>query len=188
MKKILLSLFIALAISGCASIPQEAGLNLKPNFSMSKLGNNKKVALIVQDERDSNTIGYRGAGLLQTGEVTLRNIESIIKSNISNGLQKKGFLIDDSALKTNNLNIKITNISYKMIPGIVSGTTKVEATAKVIAKNNNELYERVYRAENEDDMFFVNTSDENQVQIDAAVSELLTKIMNDNYLIKHLTM
>jgi hypothetical protein len=57
---------------------------------------------------------------------------------------------------------------------------------KAIATNNGEVYERMYRSDDEERVVFVPDANSNEKMINESLSFLLNQVIGDNALIGHL--
>ncbi len=83
-------------ITGCALVPQE--VTLVPNVHVidSNTGKGLKVTVRIKDERNSETLGYRGAAAAKGAAVTTtQNLVALVKSEILKGLKKKDLILQN---------------------------------------------------------------------------------------------
>jgi len=176
---------LGFAFGGCALTPQTAVI--KPNVELTETneGHGAIVAVKVVDERPSNTLGHRGGGSLKGAKITTnQNIEGLIREEVMRGLITKGFK-PISCDKNNkpNLKVEVRLLEYSTSTGFWTGGVHTNAALKAIADVNGQTYEKIYRVENEKRVVVVPTASENEEYLNKLVSDILTKLFQDEKLI-----
>lgn len=183
------TILAAVGLSGCAFHAQKA--EIKPNVQVygSNLGQGKPVGVIVADERDTQEIGNRGSAVFnKAGKITSdQNLSEVFRQAIFDGLKSNGFVPTDfSNSPTRQLKVEIRALNYSTSTGFWTGGVDTKATIKGIATTAGISYENMYRSANEERVVFVPTADHNAELINKVVSDVLSKLFEDQALLNNL--
>lgn len=175
-------------LTGCAFTPQEA--NLDPTISVmpSQEGQGVTVSVNVVDERPSKSLGHRGSGYGKGAEITAtRDLDVVVYDKITAALRTKGFTVTDAGVESPvSLKIEVRLLEYTTSVGFWTGGVHVNGALKAIATNDGEVYERMYRSDDEERVVFVPDASSNEKMINESLSFLLNQVIGDNALIGHL--
>ena len=178
-----------LAFEGCAFTPQTANIAPTVDVVSSSEGKGIIVALSVTDERPSKSLGHRGAGFSNGAEIKeAQDLPAIVQKEVTDGLRKKGFLVVDGSGSSNaKLVVEIRLLDYSTSVGFWTGGVDLKGALKAVANKNGKTYEKMYRYDKEERIVFVPGADTNEKWINAALSNVLTQLLDDNGLTMFLT-
>ncbi len=187
----LISMFaLVILCAGCALTPQK--FELRPQVQVATkapVAEGKEISVLVVDMRPTEVIGnrgltgtaYGGANVTATGDVA-----AIVKTAVTNGLGSKGFSVSDTVRATygRQLRVEIVNLSYTVVPGIVTGTLRSESALRGQCIDDKvSQYDRVHRGVSEEQVFFAQFAEENAAHINAAMSGAINALLEDGELI-----
>lgn len=184
---VLLAALVCLT-SGCAFTPQDVDIAPTLDLVESNVGNGVTVYVVVADERADSLIGHRGSAYGKAAKISNeQDISKIFCDAIVDGLKKYSFnpTVDDSE-QTRGLNVQVRLIKYETSIGFWTGGIHTKAAVKVVASNNGEKYEKMYRVEDEKRILFVPGAKENTALINEIVSDVIVDIFVDEKLIAFL--
>jgi uncharacterized lipoprotein len=182
--KVFFVLILGFVFGACAFTPQTAVINPDVELTETDEGHGATVAVKVVDERPSDALGHRGAAFKGAKITTDQNIEGLIREEIMRGLIKKGFKpISCDVNSKPNLKVEIRLLEYSTSMGFWTGGVHTKAALKAIADANGQTYENIYRVENEKRVVFVPTASTNEEYLNKLVSDILTKLFQDEKLI-----
>jgi uncharacterized lipoprotein len=178
-----------LLVNGCAYTPQKVLIDPDCNISLSNIGKGKSVAVKVVDERPKETIGHRGAGYLTGAEITTdQDISSVIYDEVEGALERKGFkAVSFTEEEKRFLKIEVRLIDYSTSAGFWHGYLHTKSAMKVFAKNGVDSYEKLYREENEENLWFVPGDEHNVELINIIVGDVIEQMFSDSQLLNLLT-
>ena len=167
---------------------QEA--NLAPNLSVmgSSEGKGIVVSVRVVDERPTKSLGFRSGGYGKGAEIkSTQDVAIVIQEAIISGLRSKGFDTSDWNMESDpRLNVEVRFLEYTTSTGLWTGGVHVNAAIKIEATNGGEVYEKIYRSENEKRVVIVPGATSNEKQINLVLSDVLNRIFDDQALMNHL--
>jgi uncharacterized lipoprotein len=172
--------------SGCAFQSQAVRITPDVKSTPGVSGDGKSIQLVVLDERPSKVIGQRGVGSAGADITVEGDLQSIVRSAISSGLEQHRF----SAQAQENhdlsrLRVEIRNLDSKNIMGFWAGTLRDEFSLKGICKSaKGGDYEQMYNGLFETSIQVVPTAEANNRYISAAVSDAVNKLVNDDQLLR----
>lgn len=183
MKRSLVIVAVA-SLAGCTFIDQKVQIAPQMELAQVDIGHGKKVAMKVVDDREDSVIGKRGTGMVQGAKITTdQDIPQLFTDAITDGLRKKGFIPAPFAeSESPNLRVDIRSIEYDVSMGLWTGSNMGKASIKVLAKNGNDTYEKVYRGQSEIRTAFVASQETNAKIINGAITEVLRKMFDDREL------
>lgn len=185
-QKFFLLLVLALA-GGCAYTPMSVTLTPDTMVSTSDIGNGMVVYLTVSDERESDTVGNRGAAMMKGAQITLeQDLSAVVQSALTEMLQSKGFLVryDGTSGMHPTLRVDIRGLSYSTSTGFWTGGVQVTAALKATVQGETERYENFYRFDNEDRVVVVPGAESNNERINAALNDVLHQLVRDQKLLE----
>jgi uncharacterized lipoprotein YajG len=179
-----IALFTGLMLSGCSFTPQKTNIDPEIRISGEVVGHGRSMALKLEDERPSQSIGRRGTGAMLGAEIVpAQDVGTVFRQEIADGLEQRGFNVvpysDDHSLR---MVVELRELKYSTSMGFWTGGVHMNASMKVKAFRENEDYEEFYRAEEEERVFFVNFADENDELINAVASKLIQQLFDDQNL------
>lgn len=175
---------LSFILSGCTLTPQKTNIDPEIHVGDVNLGQGRPIALKVDDERPTKSIGRRGTGAMSGAEIVpTSDVGMVFHKEITDGLEKRGFVVvpysDDHPLR---VIIELRELKYSTSMGFWTGGVHMSAAMKVQAFSENRNYEEFYRTEEEERVFFVNFADENDELINTAASKLLQQLFDDQEL------
>ena len=182
-------LLILIVTSGCAYTPMTVNLTPDTMVTTSDIGNGKTVYLTVADERESDTVGNRGAAMMKGAKITLeQDLSAVVQSALIEMLQKKGFDVrhDGTYGMHPSLKVDIRGLEYSTSTGFWTGGVQVTAALKATVEAETERYENFYRFDNEDRVVVVPGADSNNERINAALNDVLHQLIRDRKLLEML--
>jgi uncharacterized lipoprotein YajG len=182
--KILFLMLICVVLGACAFTPQTAVI--KPDIDLAETdeGHNATVTVKVVDERPDDALGHRGAAFKGAKITASQDIEDLFRKEIMQGLAKKGFKPTNCGKDSKpNLKVEIRLLEYSTSMGFFTGGIHTKVTLKAVADVNGQTYENLYRVENEKRVMFVPTASANEKYLNQVVSDILTKLFQDQELI-----
>lgn len=187
--KLLFALSVSAFLSACAFVPEK--VQLQPEVGLGpteNIGKGQQVALEVLDMRPDATLGGRPSAYGPAADISLaNNIVSVVENTISQGLAQYNFVPVSVGTNTSKqLTIRILDLDYQQRANIMTGTSLVNSTIEATASNNGKVYDNVYHNQQTDDSFFTPTSGADSKEINAALSNTLDQILQDNTLMNFL--
>jgi len=177
-----------LFLTGCAYIDQNLRVTPQVSIAQENIGQGKKVALRVVDDRDEQLIGKRGLQYFPGGKIsTDQDLVEVIRDAFIKGLHDKGFeLVGENE---SNLLVKaeLRSLAYTTVMGLWTGGNVGTAVVKVIANQpSGKTYERTYRSQKQIRSFFVGSQETNTKVVNQALTDALNKVFEDKELLKFL--
>ena len=164
--------------SGCAFQKQAIRLQPSVNVANSNLGAGKLTMVTVSDERPRATLGTRGVGGIGEQLTLDGELPATIKSAVSEGLQRQGFLT--TGPMENQLRVEIRNLDYVVNSGFWAGKLNIEFLLKGICmKGNTRPYEQMYRGEFRKNVQVVQGAESNTEFVNQVVSQAVNALLND---------
>lgn len=172
-------------LSGCMFHAQTVQLQPQVQYQDSNDGHGMPILIVVKDERPSQDLGHRGNGVASAAAITTdSDVEAVIKQYIGEGLTHRGFKVvsEDSGMHA-TLTVRLRSLDTELHQGFWTGHQEANASAQVTGANNDHTYENFYRVNSKQSKFWVPTAGQNSDYINAALSNLIGKIINDQQLV-----
>ncbi len=188
-KLVILGVCIGVCLSsGCAMIPQTVELSPKVSVAADTMGGGKKIELQVVDERPTEVIGHRGSAYGDMAEIKpSREVRNIFYDEIAKGLSTKGFKVNaKGSNSTIKLRVDIRLLEYKSSQGFFTFGIHTRSTLKAVASKGGDVYEKLYRVDNEMRTMIVPTTGENARVINETVAKVVEKLFADDALLRFL--
>lgn len=187
LRRIILGLFAVALLHGCGLRAMDAQqVLLEPVLTVapSDLGKGTLVVLSVMDERDTKTIGYRGWAFGDAAEITtLQDVTRVVDDQVRQGLARQGFeLVDGGLADPAVLEVEIRLIEYNVSQGW-NFILHTRATLKAVAGKGGQVFERLYRIENEKEVMIVPPDETNEEIINGTLSDAINALVNDRELL-----
>lgn len=175
------SLFVML--SGCAFQKQAIQLAPKVDVAASTIGAGKMTMVSISDERPRTTLGTRGVGGIGEQLTVQGDVPAILKSAITEGLQRQGFATNGPM--DNQLRVEIRNLDYSVNSGFWAGKLNIEFLLKGIClKGNNRPYENMYRGEYRKNVQVIQGEESNNTFVNDVVSQAVNALLKDEQLMR----
>jgi uncharacterized lipoprotein len=172
--------------SGCIFSPQKIYIKPNVNVAGTNCGNGAEVSLKVADERPGKIIGYKGDMFTPTAAAISidQDLGKIVYDTVADGLRNHGYAPSANTENAERmLKIEIRNISYRFSVGFWTDGIFTSASLKALASNNGKTYEKLYIVENQNQIVFTPTDNENERLINIALSQAIEKLLRDNDLL-----
>ena len=170
-------------LSGCAFQKQAIQLSPKIEVPASTIGTGKMTMVNVADERPRTTLGTRGVGGIGEQLTVQGDVPAILKTAITDGLQRQGFATDGPM--ENQLRVEIRNLDYAVNSGFWAGKLNIEFLLKGICiKGNNRPYENMYRGEYRKNVQVIQGEDSNNIFVNDVVSQAVNALLKDEALMR----
>lgn len=179
---------VVVLASGCAFNPQVAQIDPTLEVASGDIGKGTTVAFRVVDERDSKSIGNRGAAFGKGAKITTtQDVAALVHQKIAEGLGKKGFAITDFREDASpRLTVELRSLEYDTSIGFWTGGVQIVAALKGVAMTDGKAYERMYRYDNEKRVVVVPTAGKNDEMLNAALTDVMTQFFDDIGMLRHL--
>ena len=172
--------------SACAFTPHEVSITAEPSTTPSSIGDGVSVAFKVVDDRDDLVVGQRGAGM-QGADITANGIIPAIEKELKEGIEAKGFRIvsmGDAADADFEANLRA--FKFFLETGFWTGAENTNVAIRVDAKKLDREFVGMYRSNSEERTLVVPDGEAIDTKLSAALSEVLTDILEDRELMKFL--
>jgi len=187
MKSVCQTVFLGLLllVGGCALSPQT--VNIAPSIdtaNLDKIGEGKKVALDIADNRGTAVVGTRGGVYADTAEITTdADVKIPMREELVSALQAMGYrVVQASEAADAALSVIIDTIKYSAIDKTVGKSVEIAAAVRVISKVGNLEYNGRYRSKRTTDVLKAPDTAENEKMINVAVSHVLERVLADSKL------
>ncbi|GMU69287.1 MAG: hypothetical protein AMXMBFR59_42840 [Rhodanobacteraceae bacterium] len=179
---------VVVLASGCAFNPQVAQIDPTLEVASGDIGKGTTVAFRVVDERDSKSIGNRGAAFGKGAKITTtQDVAALVHQKIAEGLGKKGFAITDFREDASpRLTVELRSLEYDTSIGFWTGGVQIVAALKGVAMRDGKAYERMYRYDNEKRVVVVPTAGKNDEMLNAALTDVMAQFFDDIGMLRHL--
>lgn len=183
-----LSVFMLLAVMvACALSPQRVAI--RPQIDPSganAIGNEAAVSLQIVDNRPSRIIGTRGGIYASTSEIsTVEDIRTPIRTELASALRTLGYkVVEDGQAADAELKILIDAIEYTNKGGTVTKSIETVATVRAVCKVGNREYTGRYRGMRTEKVLTVPDAEENEAMVNAALSQVLKRMLADQQLLE----
>jgi uncharacterized lipoprotein YajG len=187
--RLIITMVTTIALSACAFTNQKADIKPELQVYASNIGQGKTVGVLIADERDTQDLGNRGSALISKGAKisTDQNLAEVFRQAVFDGLKAKGFTAtDNSNSPDRQLKVEIRSLSYSTSTGFWTGGVDTKAAIKAIVTNSGVTYENMYRSANEERVVFVPTADHNTELLNKVVTDVLSKLFDDQSLLSAL--
>lgn len=178
-----------LLLTGCALSPQVVSLN--PELDMNNfnaVGAGKRVALQVIDNRPGRLVGSRGGIYADTSSITTTaDIASPVRTEFAAALNKLGFnVVTAGDTADADLRLLVDALEYKTAGGSVIRSIETAATLRTIGKVGKREFTGRYRATKSKDVVKTPGPEENELLINAVISRVLARALEDQALLEFL--
>lgn len=172
-------------LSGCMFHAQTVHLQPQVQYVDSNDGHGLPVAIVVKDERPTQDLGHRGNGVASAATITTdSDISAVIKQSLTQALAHRGFkMVGAGDATQSTLTVRVRALKTELHQGFWTGHQEANAAADVTVEKNGRTYEHFYRVDSKQSKFWVPTAGQNSEYINAALSNLIGKIANDEALI-----
>ena len=184
---IVMQVACAIALGGCAWVPQKAELKVSPNISASAVGKGVTVAVRTIDARPSQTIGHRGLDSKNAEITTEANVKEIFDESIRQGLAKKGFTaVRYEGQPGRLLTVEVRRIEYTTDMEFWKGIARTEAVLNASMVKDGMKFEQNYTGKRTESIVEAPRASTNDRLINGAISDAVQKMFEDEALIRYL--
>jgi len=180
----------AALLTGCAFVPEKVTLSPKVQYKHSQVGHGKAVALKVIDARPSTSLGGRASGYGPAASIKLSSdhLIQVVRSTVAKGLRANDFRVVSPGMPaTAKLVVRINALEYRQRAGFWTGHIDLNSSVEADASEpHNQSYDKVYRYTGTKNVVFTPTSGSDHKQINHAVSNSLSQLLNDRKLMHFL--
>ena len=184
---LLLTLLVASLASGCAFTP-ERPVPIQPQLQITSasVGQGHTTWVDVTDERPSTVLGTRGVAGVGSDITVDGDLRTPVRDAVIRGLEQHRFALAKDQSNTDHiLKVEIRNLDYKVTMGFWVGTLRTQCALKAICMvGNTQAYEKFYRGDYQDSVMFVQSAENNERYINAAVSNAVNRLLDDSNLMK----
>lgn len=174
---------LVVTLGGCAFQKQAIQLAPKVEVAPSTIGAGKMTMVNVSDERPRTTLGTRGVGGIGEQLTVQGDVPAILKTAITEGLQRQGFATDGPM--ENQLRVEIRNLDYAVNSGFWAGKLNIEFLLKGICiKGSARPYENMYRGEYRKNVQVVQGEESNNIFVNDVVSQAVNALLKDEQLMR----
>ena len=181
--------FAALATaSACAFTPHEVSITAEAATTPSSIGDGVSVAFSVVDDRDDLVVGQRGVGM-QGADITANGLIPAVEKELKEGIEAKGFrVISMGEAADADFTANLRAFKFFIESGFWTGAENTNVAIRVEAKKGNRDFKRMYRSDSENRAMVVPTGEAIDAKLNAALTDVLTKILEDEELMKFLAL
>ena len=174
-------------LSACTWTPHEIQINPQTNVAESNIGQGKAVYFRFLDERDDTTVGHRGVATVGA-KVTSANLAQTVENALREGLRKKQFQFTSAESDADAaLTYRLRSFKFDIEAGFFTAGRNAAAALAVDARRRDRSYNNVYRYNSETRIMFAPGGGEIDQQMNEALTQILTKALNDPDLDRFLT-
>jgi uncharacterized lipoprotein YajG len=186
----LLILFSSTFFSSCGlrSYTQDM-LMIRPTVNtMSKSLNGRTIAVVVSDDRDSNSFGNKIGSYGTGGKIAPANdIVTAVENAMNAALNRTGASLTGSHSGSNLLSVTIRSIKYEGYRGLMYGGVTLTSAINVrLTRGASTIYERRYTATREAAAAHAlggKSKQWNTENVNGVISDVLSKIFADEQLL-----
>ncbi|NIR29088.1 MAG: hypothetical protein GWN84_07185 [Gammaproteobacteria bacterium] len=177
-----LSVLAATALAACALSPQV--VSVRPALETAEhrtIGEGTRLALNVVDARPSSVIGQRGGVYEKTASIrTEGDVAPAVRRELVRALEAVGFSIPEAGGPADAaLTVEVASIVYTARGGTFVRGVDTSATVRAEARRGSRTFTGRYRGTQTKNVMTAPGADENEALINAAVSNVLQRLVAD---------
>jgi uncharacterized lipoprotein YajG len=179
----IIGLFAVLTLAACTFTPHEVAMTAQAPMLTSGVGDGVVVGLRVIDDRDSKTVGQRGAGMAGA-DISASGLVSHVERQSRDVLRNKGFTIADYNDSSSNVKLTVSVRSFKFFieTCFFTGANNVSVAIKAEARKGMQDYQNTYSFDDEARMLVVPDGSGIDEMLNAALLDVLTQFAADSEL------
>ncbi len=172
---------LPLLVLFCTNVPQKVKLDPVLQVPADTIGKGSFVFVDVVDRRQDSVLGYRGVDSIHIS--TPQDLAFLVKERIAEGLQTRSFRIATDSAQGAVLILSLEKIQYAVKGRFLHSDIGTESSVRVTARRGNTQFTRHYKFEDQGGTLLLPSEKTNQRRVNALVSEVLNRILNDERLI-----
>ena len=176
----------AVGIAACAFTPHEVAVNASAPVEPSSIGAGRTIYLEVIDDRETEVVGQRGAGM-QGADITASQVMPTLERELIAGFTAKGFSVSTTDRNADaEVEARLRASRFFLETGFFAGAKNTSVVVGIEADNGRDDYDRTYRSSSEDSTMVVPAGSDIDAHLNAAFTEVLRQIMADDALMEFL--
>lgn len=181
---VLSAVAFTVALTGCAFQRHEVAITAAAPVIQSRAGEGVKVALRVFDDRDTKTVGQRGAGMVGA-DIKATTLLDHLQTEVTKGLTAQGFTVLPAGSPEADASILVSLRSFKFFieMGFWTGANNVAISIKADANRAGKNYMNAYQFDSETRSMVVPTGAGIDDALNAGLSDVLKQLFTDQSLI-----
>lgn len=185
--RLLAFILSSILLTSCALQPHDVTITAEVPYTSSSVGDGVTLALQVIDDRDDVVVGKR-APVPAAADITAKNIIPALERELKKGLEAKGFeALSAQSDADAEFEARLRRFKYFIPPPRFIGSTEnTWVVINIEAKKRGKAFERRYRVHTKEPGLFASTGTEIDQKLNAALSEVLARIMRDAELMSFL--
>ena len=183
----ILAIFALLSLAGgCAYTPHDVSMTATAPIYSTEIGSGSTIGLRFIDDRDSKTVGQRAVGM--TGaDISANNIGLYLEDQLEEIFKRNGFeVVDYNDATGPKVTISLRTFKFFIEQGFWTGANNVDVSMKADARNDNGDYLKNYSYTQEERIVVIPDASGIDAMMNAALSDVLTKLSVDADLMKFL--
>lgn len=185
LKQFTILAFVLLA-GGCAYTPHNVSMTASAPIYSTEIGNDVTVGLRFIDDRESKTVGQRGAGMIGS-DISANSLGYHLETQIAAILERNGFnVVDYNDATGAKVTVSLRTFKFFIEQGFWTGANNVDVSLKADARNGNSDYLQTYSYAQEERILVIPDGDGIDSMMNAALTDVLTKLSIDSGLMKFL--
>jgi len=178
MRAVILCVIPPLFLAGCAFTQHEITVESSVPVALNPIEKKTAVSITIRDERDSDNVGKRVGGF--GAKITAPDLMAKIDGAIREVFTRKGYrVVSDNATPDAQIDVGVRSFSFDVETGWVTGGEHVSVVLIVEARKYGQAYKKVYRASDEERVFFVAFGSELDDKMSRAFNNVLAQIAQD---------
>jgi uncharacterized lipoprotein YajG len=177
---------LTLLAGGCAFTPHEVSLTATaPNYS-TDIGKGATVGLRFIDDRDTKTVGQRGAGMVGS-DISASNLVLHVENQVTGILRSNGFkVVDYNDANEAKVTVSLRTFKFFIETGFWTGAKNVDVSLKADARNGGRDFLNNYAYNQEERVLVIPDGSGIDSMMNTALTDVLTKLSVDKELMKFL--
>lgn len=179
-------LAVAVTVSACTYTPHDVEIKAQAPKAKSTIGAGVKVNLQVIDDRESQIVGQRGAGMIGA-DITAEDIMQVLAAELATMFEANGFSVWVPGSSSDaEVEARLRAFKFFVEAGFFTGAENASVVVAIEAEKNGRDFDRTYRSSSEHDVVFVPGGSSIDTRLNAALSDVLHRISSDRELMSFL--
>jgi uncharacterized lipoprotein YajG len=177
---------LALLAGGCAFTPHDVSLTATAPSYSTDIGSGATVGLRFIDDRDTKTVGQRGAGMVGS-DISADNLVSHLESQVEGILRANGFtVVDYNDASQAKVTVSLRTFKFFIETGFWTGANNIDVSLKADARNGDRDLLKNYSYTHEERILVIPDASGIDSMMNAALTDVLTKLSVDKELMEFL--